>query len=173
MPAQRRAGSRGNAVVEFTLLGIPLICVLISTFEMARGMWNYHTLAFAVKEGVRYAVVHGQDCTMPPNACAATISRIGKVIKYAGTGIPAGSVTLTFTDANGTATTCALNDCIAAYDADAWPPPTANAPGQKLKISGSYQFSSAIVMVWPGAQQSVNPPGVINLSATSSESVQY
>jgi TadE-like protein len=52
---------RGNATIEFTLVGIPLLCVLISTFEMARGMWLYHTLAYAVKEGTRYAAVRGQN----------------------------------------------------------------------------------------------------------------
>ena len=51
----------GNATIEFTLVEIPLLCVLISTFEMARGMWLYHTLAYAVKEGARYAAVRGQN----------------------------------------------------------------------------------------------------------------
>jgi Flp pilus assembly protein TadG len=173
MPEERRNRRRGNAVIEFTLLGIPLLCVVISTFEIARGMWNYHTLAFAVKEGVRYAAVHGQDCAIPPNACTATISRISKVIASAGIGIPADSLTLTFTDANGSATTCSLQDCVSAYDSAMWPPTTANAPGQDLRISGSYRFSSAILMVWPGARRTVSPPGVINLSAASGESIQY
>jgi hypothetical protein len=56
-----RGRRRGNATIEFTLVGIPLLCVLISTFEMARGMWLYHTLAYAVKEGARYAAVRGQN----------------------------------------------------------------------------------------------------------------
>jgi Flp pilus assembly protein TadG len=43
----------GTSLVEFTLVGIPMIFLLISTFEVARGMWEYHTLAYAVKEGTR------------------------------------------------------------------------------------------------------------------------
>lgn len=173
MLKDRRTRIRGSAVVEFTMVGIPLICVLISTFEMARGMWNYHTLAYAVKEGARYSVVHGQNCAIPPNACTATISSIGKVIRSAGTGIPADALMLTFTDAKGAKTSCSLSDCIASYDSDAWPPPAANAPGQKVKISGTYRFSSAIVMLWPGAGGAAKAPGVVNLSATSVDGIQY
>ena len=54
----------GSSLIEFTLVGIPLIFVLLSTFEMARGMWLYHTLAYAARQGTRYAIVHGVNCSM-------------------------------------------------------------------------------------------------------------
>ena len=72
----RRANWRGNATIEFTLVGIPLVFVLISTIEMARGMWIYHTLAYAVKEGTRYAVARGQNNPTPTtyqNVCNAIV----------------------------------------------------------------------------------------------------
>src|SRR5450759_1638116 len=119
MGNKRRAQTRGNSILEFTLVGIPLICVLITTFEMTRGMWSYQTLAYAVKAGVRYAVVHGQDCAEAPNACTVTISQIASTISSAGVGLPADLVTLTFTDAKGSATTCLLSDCIANYNLSA------------------------------------------------------
>ena len=173
MGNKRRTQTRGNALLEFTLVGIPLICVLISTFELSRGMWGYHTLAYAVKAGVRYSVVHGQNCANAPNDCAVTISQISSIIKSAGVGLPPDLVTLTFTDANGSATTCLLVDCIANYTSSAWPPSSANAPGQDVRISGRYEFSSAMLMFWPGAGGPMNGPGVIGLSADSRESVQY
>src|SRR5262245_42059087 len=105
MGNKRRAQTRGNALIEFTLVGIPLVCVLISTFELSRGMWSYQTLAHAVKACVRYSVVHGQNCANTPNDCTVTISQITNVIQSAGVGLTPDSVTLTFTDANGTATT--------------------------------------------------------------------
>lgn len=169
----RRSRSDGNALIEFTLVGIPLIFVLISTFEMARGMWMYHTLAAGVKEGTRYAVVHGFDCAQPPNSCTVTIGQIATRIQTAGVGLPASDVTLTFTDASGAATTCTLSDCVANYTTDAWPVFSENAPGQKLKISGLYAFRSSIAMFWPGAGSGVGPPGTVNLSADSRESIQF
>src|SRR5882762_5274489 len=63
MRMTRRDRCRGSNILEFTLVGIPLVFILISTFEMARGMWNYHVMAYAVKEGTRYASVHGNNCT--------------------------------------------------------------------------------------------------------------
>ena len=56
MMMRRAKGNRkGVAMIEFTFVGIPMIFVLVSSFEMARGMWIYHTMAYAVKEGARYA----------------------------------------------------------------------------------------------------------------------
>jgi Flp pilus assembly protein TadG len=170
---KRSTRKRGSSLLEFTLIGIPLICVLITTFEMSRGMWSYHTLAYAVKGGVRYAVVHGQDCAKPPNACTVTISQIARTIRAAGVGLPANLVTLRFTDANGSATTCSLSDCIANYNVSAWPPSSANAPGQDIRISGTYAFRSAMLMFWPGAGRALGPPGFFRLSADSRESIQY
>src|ERR1051325_8084823 len=167
MNNNRRTQASGNCLLEFTLVGIPLIFVLITTFEMSRGMWTYQTLAYAVKGGVRYAVVHGQNCSKSPNACTVTISQIASTIRSVGAGLPADSVTLTFTDANSSATTCLLSDCIANYNLAAWPPASANAPGQDIRISGSFEFRSAMLMFWPGAGRALGPPGMVRLSADS------
>ena len=58
---QHESKRRGNSMIEFTLVGIPLMFVLISIVELSRGMWIYHTLAHAVKEGTRYTAVRGQN----------------------------------------------------------------------------------------------------------------
>ncbi len=57
-----RKAERGSTVIEMTLVGIPIIFTLISVVEISRGMWMYHTLAYAAKNGVRLAVVHGRNC---------------------------------------------------------------------------------------------------------------
>lgn len=160
-------------MLEFTLVGIPLIFVLISTFELARGMWLYHTVAYAIKSGTRYAIVHGQDCTYGSNSCAVTISQIASVIQSAGIGLPPDSLALTFTPSKGATTSCILSDCIADYTSLYWPPASANAVGSKLKISGVFPFQSIIVMFWPGAGKPVGSASTINFSADSLESVQY
>ena len=159
-------------MIEFTLVGIPIIFVLISTFEMARGMWQYHTIASAVRQGTRYAAVHGQNCAMPPNSCTVSISQISGVVRSAAIGIPADALTLTFTTSSGTSTTCVLNDCLANYNATIWPPSSANAPGMKVKIAGSFPFKSAINMFWPGKR----PTGrfrTVTLGANSRENILY
>lgn len=172
MSRNRRARIRGNSMVEFTLVGIPLIFILISTFEMARGMWMYHTLAHAVKAGTRYAIVHGQNCSILPNSCSVSLSQIATVIRTNGTGLPGDTVTLTFTPPSGTATTCTLNNCIANYTTGYWPPNGANSPQSKVTISGVYPFKSAIAMFWPGAGHA-SSSGTFNLWANSRENIQF
>lgn len=168
---RRRKGQRGNSLVEFTLVGIPLIFVLISIFEIARGMWIYHTLAYAVSEGTRYASVHGIDCTSAyGNACTKTIADISAQIKYVGVGLMPGQLTLTFTDNSGTTTTCLLQDCLT--NATTWPPVNSNYPGMDVAISAAYPFSSAIAMFWPGAGSGVVFP-TVSLPATSRERIQF
>src|SRR4051794_18293265 len=76
---KRTFGSRrGNSMVEFTLVGIPLIFALISIFELARGMWIYHTMAYAIKDTTRYVAVHGQLCRNVNIGCAVTMDNISR-----------------------------------------------------------------------------------------------
>jgi len=163
--------SRGNSCLEFTLVGIPLICILITTFEMARGMWLYETLTHAVKAGVRYSVVHGQNCAIDPNHCTVAIKDIAQVIQDNGPGLATNSVTLTFLDAKGGSTVCALSSCLG--NNTMFPPDGANAQGQRLTIRGTFPFHSAMLFFWPGTGKGLAPPGTINLSADSRESIQY
>lgn len=148
---------RGNATIEFTLVGIPLVFVLISTIQMARGMWIYHTLAYAIKEGTRYAVARGENSPTP-----ATYQSVCKVIADAGSGLLREDLTLTFYSASNPAgTTVTADKCTGArwppgYNVtDSWPPTgspaTDNQPGQTISITGLYPFVSAISMFWPGA----------------------
>jgi Flp pilus assembly protein TadG len=168
-----RRQSRGSTGLEFTLVGLPLLFVLISTFEICRAMWTYQTLAFAIKEGARYAVVHGQSCSIPPNACTVTISQIASVIQTTGGGLASDTLTVTFTPSKGTATTCLLQNCIANYATAAWPPANANAPGEIVLVSGIYPFSSVLAMYWPGTKPINSTGTVVNLSADARESMQY
>jgi Flp pilus assembly protein TadG len=160
----------GTSLIEFTLVGIPMIFVLISVFEISRGMWIYHTLAAGVKAGTRYTIVHGKNCSYSPNTCTVTIGQIAAQIQNAGPGLLPDQLTLTFTPANGTATTETLTAALA--DTTVWPSSTANWVGMDIIISGTYPFSSIISMFWPGAA-SVGPFTTVNFPASSREKIQF
>ena len=121
---------KGSVTVEFAMVGIPLIFALISTVEMARGMWIYQTQAYAVNAGARYVVVHGVDC--------------------AGVGLVPSQWTVTLYSASGTNNqTCSpLSSCFG--NGTAWPPSPDNQVGNGIAITGSYPFSSALAMFFPG-----------------------
>jgi len=155
----------GSTLVEFTLVGIPMIFLLVSTFEAARGMWIYHTLAYAVKEGTRYASVHGQTCSIAPNACTVTVAQVAQTVANASAGLLPGELTLTLTSTAG-ATTCTITNCLA--NNSTWPPAPGNVPGNDIQIDGVYPFQSAISMFWPGAGAGVGV-GTVNFGASAKE----
>jgi Flp pilus assembly protein TadG len=166
----RNSRQRGSSLIEFTLVGIPVIFLLLSSFEVARGMWTYHTLAAAVKRGTRYTVVHGQNCSLSGNTCTVTIAQIAAQIESAGPGLLPGQMSLTFTPATGSPVSCALSSCLS--NSTTWPPSTANSPGTNVTIAGSYPFRSIASMLWPSAGRvSIFQP--VTFGASSTEPVQY
>src|SRR5258708_4157233 len=167
---QRQKRQKGSAMLEFTLVGIPMIFILISIFEISRAMWNYHTLAYAMREGTRYAVVHGANCSTDPlNSCQVTVGQIAQKIRDAGIGLDSSQFNVTLTS-SGTTISCTLNTCLS--DATPWPVAPNNIPGRALAISGSLPFQTALGMFWPGAGSGANY-GLFNFTAGSADIVQF
>jgi len=172
MHMQKRQRQRGSILVEFTLAGIATICLLISTFSLGVGMWNYHTLAFAVHEGTRYVSVKGYDCTEAGNTCSVSVGTIAKKIQSLGIGLPDGQVNVSLTTDSGVVTSCnPLNSCYS--DATIWPPKanSDNKVGKKITIAAAYQFQSAILFFWPG--KGTVGTGTIWLPASSTQTILF
>jgi hypothetical protein len=179
-PRSSKSRRRGQAMLEFTFVGIPIMFLLISIFEISRGMWVYHTLSYSVKEGIRYAIGHGTDCGPPlTNTCTTSIAKIAQVIKDAGVGLDTGDskTSLTFIDGIGGSTTCYLGGGTTPCSAQTgtWPPtggtPPANQVGEVLEIDILTPFKSAIAMFWPGAK--AVQFGTFNLGASSSDRIAF
>lgn len=161
---------KGSSLLEFTLVAIPLIFVVISLFELTRGMWTYQGLSYAVREGVRYASVHGRGCASP-NTCQVTVGQITRVIRSAGPGFDTRAITLTFTPASGTAISGTMATLLT--NNTVWPPAGANAPGLSVKISMKYSFKTVLAVVWPGSGHVFNRSQTFTLPASSTEAIQF
>lgn len=174
MTSKRRRQSGGNSLIEFTLVGIPLIFVLISTFEMCAGMWLYHSLMFAAKEGTRYTIVHGVNCSRNGNTYCVTVSNVAAVINSAARGLDPNQMTVTLTPSQGSATTDTLANLMnsSTYSAMTWPPTGANTVGQPVTISVIYPFNSGVSMFWPGTKPT-DALGRITLPASSTDLIQF
>jgi Flp pilus assembly protein TadG len=166
----RGKATKGSSLLEFTLVGIPLIFVLISVFDTARGLWTYNTMAYAVREATRYATVHGIGCAAP-RTCQVNIGQITRVLQSAGVGLDPGAVSVTFTTANGAATTNTIANLLTSTTV--WPPASANAVEQNITISAVYPFRSVLAMFWPGAGPAVGGARVFNLSASSTQAIRF
>jgi len=60
-----RSDTRGQALVEFTLVAPLLFLVVIGIFEVGRYILFQQTLNNATREGARYAIVHGANSSCP------------------------------------------------------------------------------------------------------------
>ena len=159
-------------MIEFTLAGLPAIILLISTFQLATGMWNYHTLAYAVHQATRYTAVKGTGCTLPGNSCSVTVGNITQKIAAIGIGVPSSQVLVTLTTDSGVSTSCSpLNTCFA--NATVWPPATNsdNEVGKRITISAKFQFKAALLFFWPG--QTSQSFGAVWLPASSTQPILF
>ena len=75
--------------------------LFISTIQLSIGMWNYHTLAYAVHETTRYVSTHGKGCTALGYTCEITVGTIASKVKTLLVGVPDGSVIVTLTTQSG------------------------------------------------------------------------
>jgi len=170
-------------MIEFTLVGIPVIFLLLSIFELSRGMWIYVTVAHSIKEAARYAIVHGNDCTIAPNNCRIQVRQIATRLNQSAVGlVPTDFTNIQLISATRTVTCPTLQACLdAGATGDTYWPTAApgvatvdvgSIRGADLEIRGSYRFRTSMSMFWPGAG-AVGPFGLINLGANAKERIQY
>jgi Flp pilus assembly protein TadG len=84
----------GQAIVEFALM-LPLFLLLVTgIIDLSRAVWEENTLAYAAREGTRYAIVHGSGSTTPSGPCTnCNDANITAVVQAAAVGV--GNVTAT------------------------------------------------------------------------------
>jgi hypothetical protein len=150
-------------MLEFVLVGIPGLFLAISMIQMALGMWQYHTLDSALQQAGRYIAVRGRGCTENGNTCSVSVGTIAQQIGTYALGMPAQTLSVTLRPPGGAPTICnPLSSCYA--NATVWPPGPYNAPGMIFTITGTFTWSPAIGMVWPGTRSSRFPTVVLGAS---------
>jgi hypothetical protein len=156
--------------MEFTLAGIAAIFLLISTVELAVGMWNYFTLARAVNAGARLASIRGSGCSSGGNSCSITVGTIATAVSKAAIGLPAANFNVTLTTNSGANTTCnPLSTCLS--NATVWPPSTDNLAGDKVTVTATYNFATSLYMFWPG--KSPTHTATVTFPASSTQLILF
>lgn len=94
-------GEGGQALVEFAL-AIPLLLLIVTgLFDLGRAVWQSNTLAYAAREGTRYAVVHGSRSAVPIGPCVnCNEPTIGGVVTSAAIGVYNITTTVNYPDGN-------------------------------------------------------------------------
>ena len=141
---QNREEQRGQSLVEFALL-LPLMLLIITgLFDVARAVWQENTLAYAAREGTRYAIVHGSagsPAADPTDVSDPVItSTIPAVVRAAAVGVPNVTVTVQYPDTyagTSPAVKCADRNCRVIVDASA---PFVPLPSTYL-LGGAFQIT--------------------------------
>jgi hypothetical protein len=162
----------GNAVLEFTLVGIPMVFLLVSIFSMGLGMWNYHTMENAVSATARTLAVRGSE-SVAKGRSAMTVGEVAQLLAFNGMGLAPAMWNVTLVaDANGTPVTHPCNPLSSCLnDGTVWPPSGSNGQGTVVRITGRYPIGLP-GMFWAGA---AGGPGANShiLGATAQEAIQF
>jgi Flp pilus assembly protein TadG len=149
---QNNDGQRGQSLVEFALLLPIMLLIITGLFDVARAVWEENTLAYAAREGTRFAIVHGSagqgplpDGTVsgaadPTDVNDPVISYVKTVVRNAALGVPNVTVTVTYPDfyaGVSPAVRCADRNCRVIVDASA---PFVPLPSQYM-LGGAFQIT--------------------------------
>lgn len=99
-PEHGGAPERGQAVAEFAVAGFLFFLLVLGTIEVGRAVWYYNTLAQAVREGTRYAIVHGNKSADPSGPGSAsfmpphTDSKVTDVVEKYASGLDKDALTV-------------------------------------------------------------------------------
>lgn len=149
----RQRPTAGNAQIEFALCGVFVIFAMISIFDMARGLWINHTLAQAVRDGVRYAAVHGALNVNPATnqrLPGSNLRDVYNVVRRSALGMVPSQLRLRFESAAG------IIDCNPDCPGGAldvpWPPDGFATRNLEIGIQANYPYNSMVVMFFPGSK---------------------
>jgi Flp pilus assembly protein TadG len=138
---------RGQSLVEFALLLPLMILIITGLFDLARAVWQENTLAYAAREGTRYAIVHGASGTPPADPtepCDLICNNIKAVVRQAAIGVPNVTVTVSYPQTRGS-TPCASRGCTVIV--------TASAPF--IPLPSQYMLGTAFQITLRGGSQLV------------------
>lgn len=101
-----------QSLVELALILPLLLLVITGLFDVARATWQENTLAYAAREGTRYAIVHGSAAVDGTIVNSTNQQPVIDIVRAAAIGVPNVSVTVTWPDSN-----CYARSCRVAVDA--------------------------------------------------------
>ena len=114
----------GQGLVEFALVLPMILLIMTGLFDVARATWQENTLAYAAREGTRYAIVHGSGSADGTVVYPGNDQPVVDAVRNAAVGVPTVSVTVTWPDSG-----CYDRNCRVAVDATA---PFVPIPSQYL-----------------------------------------
>ena len=168
--ASRNKAKRGGfAVIEFTLVGIPVIFLTISIIEASIAMWQYHSMMYANEIAARYASMHGHGCTQNGNTCTITVGTVAHIIANQAPSLNTANLDVTlYTNSGSTA----CNPITSCYNSSTqFPSNTDNQVGYDVRFVATYPIYNPLPLLWPGAGHTAG--SVFTLGSTTRQRIVF
>jgi hypothetical protein len=136
-------------MLEFTLVGAPLLVITMSIVQMSLAMWQFYTMQHAIQSAARYVTLHSYGCMTNGNSCGVTVAGVANIISSQAMALDPSRLNVSLITAAGTQSCNPLTSCTS--NTAQFPATGANAPGQDVKIKATYNLKDPLIMYWPGA----------------------
>lgn len=160
---------RGAALIEFTLIGIPVILITAGIIQCSIAMWQFANMAYAIQETDAYVVLHGRGCTQNGNTCSLTVATVAQMIAAQGLALDPAKLNVTLYTQTNTISCAPLNSCYT--NTAQFPSATDNAVNFDVKMVATYPVTSPVAMYWPGS--GADAGGTIRLGAQTRQTIQF
>jgi len=160
---------RGSVLIEFTLVGIPLIFMMTSIMMIALAMWQFETLAYGTQTTARFVVMHGRTCTQDGNSCTVTLNDIATYFSGQTIALDPNKTKLTLKSVSGTTTCEPLISCNG--NTTVFPSAADNGINFDVTVTATYGVVNPLALFWRGTAGA--GPGTLNLFATSRQRIMF
>jgi Flp pilus assembly protein TadG len=164
-----RRGRRGSALLEFTLVGIPILFISTSIMSASLDMWQFHNLAYGTQMTARYAAMHGRSCTQNGNACTVTVGDLSTYFEGQALALDPSKLNLKLQSLSETIHCDPLDTCKSSTTM--FPNAADNGVKFDIVVTATYPVTNPIAMFWPGVGSVM--PATFNLFATSRQMIVF
>jgi Flp pilus assembly protein TadG len=138
----------GSAMVEFALTSTILFMTIFGILSFSLVIFAHHQVSEAARQGSRYAMVHGNTCSVNGTSCTATASEIQTYVR---------SLSLPAVDAS----TLTVTTSYSSYPPGSTCTPNANCENAGNLVTVVVTYSSPINIPFV-------PSSILNMSGSSS-----
>ena len=157
MPPVRISDPRkGQSLLEFALIGIPLIFMITCVVTVAIDMWQYDNLVYSAQSTARYVAMHGRSCIQDGTSCTLTVADVASYFSSHALALDPRKASVTLQSATSSTVCNPLSSC--SSNTSQFPQAVDNGINFDVTVKVTYPVTNPIAMFWPGG-------GVVGSSA--------
>jgi hypothetical protein len=149
MKTGKNRAKKGQSLVEFTIVGIPVIFLITSVITVSVDMWQFDNLAYGAQTTARYVAMHGRSCIQDGTTCALTVADVVSYLSSRALALDPGKARVTLTSATSSTVCNPLSTC--SSNSAQFPIASDNGVNFDVTVTVTYPITNPITMFWPGA----------------------